>query len=108
LYGGPTGDGPDREHARRDTHRDIRRSCLRCPSERHVFDSLQDTSCQSRRLVDTRIVEEDEAYVFRNGRLVDGKWSETWTLDRCGKNVDIRLDFEADGRGGTTFGVSLV
>jgi hypothetical protein len=72
------------------------------------FDSLQDASCQSRRLIDTRIVKEDKAYVFQNGRLVDGKWSEVWTLDRCGKAVEVRLDFEADGRGGTTFGVSMV
>lgn len=72
------------------------------------FDSLQDTSCQSRRLIDTRIVKEDEAYVFQNGRLVDGKWTEIWTLDRCGKKAEVRLDFEADGRGGTSFGVSMV
>ncbi|MDU8943964.1 hypothetical protein [Ovoidimarina sediminis] len=72
------------------------------------FDALQDTTCDSRRVVDTRIVAEDEVYMFREGRLVQGKWSEVWTLDRCGKTARHRLDFEADGRGGTTFGISVV
>ena len=72
------------------------------------FDMLQDSACENRRLVDTRIVAEDEAYVFRNGRLVEGKWSEVWTLDRCGAPARHRLDFEADGRGGTVFEISPV
>ena len=43
-----------------------------------------------------------------NGRVIDGSWSEVWTLDSCGTSVDYEIDFTADGRGGTFFGVSMV
>jgi hypothetical protein len=35
--------------------------------------------------------------------LVRGKWQELWTYDVCGANVEVPIEFVADGMGGATF-----
>ncbi len=39
--------------------------------------------------------------------LVKGAWTEAWTFDACGQQVPVRLTFEADGWGGSTFTAAL-
>ena len=36
-------------------------------------------------------------------RMIHGEWSETWTVDACGKQRVLTPHFEADGEGGATF-----
>jgi hypothetical protein len=35
--------------------------------------------------------------------LVRGQWSEFWTFDACGEAVPVKVTFQADGWGGSTF-----
>lgn len=38
--------------------------------------------------------------VIRNGILLDGKWTERWTVDQCGTLMEYRVQFYPDGTGG--------
>ncbi len=57
-------------------------------------------SCNNTKLVDTRVTAVHEKVVFTSKRkLKQGRWSEIWTFDKCGKKVRVRADFKADGKG---------
>lgn len=57
-------------------------------------------SCNNTKLVDTRVTAVHEKVVFTSKRkLRQGRWSEIWTFDKCGKRVRVRADFKADGKG---------
>lgn len=38
-----------------------------------------------------------------NSYLVRGQWAEFWTFDACGEEVPVKVAFQADGWGGSTF-----
>lgn len=42
-----------------------------------------------------------------NTFLLRGSWTEYWTFDACGLEVPVKVDFNADGWGGTTFNATL-
>jgi hypothetical protein len=57
-------------------------------------------SCDTVQLIDTRVTAVQQKVVFTKGRkLKQGRWSEIWTFDKCGKKIRVRADFKADGRG---------
>jgi hypothetical protein len=39
--------------------------------------------------------------------LVSGQWSETWSITACGKELDVKVAFSADGWGGAKFQATL-
>lgn len=45
--------------------------------------------------------------VIRNGILLDGKWTERWTVDQCGTLMEYRVQFFPDGTGGMFSAVSF-
>ncbi len=72
-----------------------------------MIDRGKDPACDSRKLTETRIVEDIKDGVFSpSGVLISGKWLEVWTIDRCGSPISYSVEFTADGAGGTYFGIS--
>lgn len=57
------------------------------------------------RLLKTAITKPVAKPVHKGIRMIHGEWSETWTVDACGKQRALTLHFEADGEGGATFTV---
>jgi len=56
--------------------------------------------CDTVQLIDTRVTAVQQKVVFTKGRkLKQGRWSEIWTFDKCGKKIRVRADFKADGSG---------
>jgi hypothetical protein len=55
---------------------------------------------------------QDAEYLPLNGTmvaetyLVKGRWTENWTFQACERQVIVKLDFTADGWGGSTVDVS--
>lgn len=43
--------------------------------------------------------------IDRAGRVLQGKFSEIWTLNRCGKRIQYRVTYDPDGAGGTNIGI---
>lgn len=76
---------------------------LRAVILKDIADSRQegDEGCQSRKVVNTEVVEP----LVTGGAQFRGKWSEQWTLDRCGKRVYYSIEFTT-GQAGTFFQVS--
>ena len=57
-------------------------------------------TCQTAKLTDTKVIEVQQQVIFDSRkRLKQGRWSEVWTFDKCGRKVRVRADFKADGRG---------
>ncbi|MDX5412338.1 MAG: hypothetical protein LPK02_04755 [Rhodobacterales bacterium] len=57
-------------------------------------------TCKTARLIGTRVIAVEESVVFTSERkLKQGRWSEIWTFDRCGKTINVRADLKADGKG---------
>jgi hypothetical protein len=38
-----------------------------------------------------------------SGKMTAGAWDESWTFLFCGREIAVRLQFDADGKGGTNF-----
>lgn len=59
--------------------------------------------CRDRRIVNTEsnAVEGDVVVDLRRDRVRGGEFAETWTVERCGKNVQYQMTFmpTADGKG---------
>ena len=57
-------------------------------------------SCNTAKLIDTKVQAVQEKVVFTSERkLRQGRWTEIWTFDKCGKTIRVRAVFKADGRG---------
>lgn len=57
-------------------------------------------SCKTAKLIGTKVTAVKENVVFTSDRkLKQGRWSEIWTFDKCGKIIRVRADFKADGKG---------
>lgn len=57
--------------------------------------------CTSPKVVNTAIVEQPSNMVVKDGRAVQGGWSESWMIDRCGTQVAYGVSYTADPNGGT-------
>jgi hypothetical protein len=76
-----------------------------------VFETIADLStgqtCETRRIVNTEVIEPPHDVRMEGDRPVYGIWAESWTLDRCGDQVRYRIDYVFDeAEGGTSFWVS--
>lgn len=43
------------------------------------------------------------ATLLKDTLLVKGSWQEIWTINHCGTDIDIPMEFQADGGGGAYF-----
>ncbi len=43
---------------------------------------------------------------LQNRVLIKGTWDEKWTFSVCGKEVQVDINFKADGMGGATFSIN--
>ena len=57
-------------------------------------------SCPTAKLINTKVTAVQQKVVFTKARkLKQGRWSEIWTFDKCGKRIRVRANFKADGKG---------
>lgn len=70
-----------------------------------ALDSGADIACKDRKVVNTEVIEQPTGVRIKWGRMVKGRWVERWTVDRCGTRVAYRVEYTADGRGGTFFNI---
>lgn len=55
-------------------------------------------------VIDTRLETPQNAQLTKMfGVVLDGRWSEVWTMSICGRELDLQVAFRADGRGGAAF-----
>lgn len=55
-------------------------------------------SCETAELTDTKVVAVQEKVVFDSRRrLKQGRWSEIWTFNKCGKTVKVRVNLWSSG-----------
>ena len=43
------------------------------------------------------------ATLLNNALLVNGEWQEIWTFNYCDVDIDVPMEFQADGGGGAYF-----
>ena len=62
--------------------------------------------CKKPRIVDTRITRPPKTLAEERGTgLAHAKWTERWTIDRCGKKIPYTIDFDMRGSAGTVFNI---
>ena len=66
------------------------------------FDQALFPECDTRRIVNTELLEVSEA--ARRGR---GAWKERWHLDRCGKVIPYDVTYVPSEKGGTDIQLHL-
>jgi hypothetical protein len=62
--------------------------------------------CQDRTVVNTEVIEQPQDVRREGKRLLQGRWTERWTLDRCGSLVLYRVAYSADGKSGISYEVT--
>lgn len=73
-----------------------------------LYERVFRPECRDPRVVDTKVTEPLSEKRYVSGVLMKGsKWVEQWSLDSCGVIVTYRIEYVADGRGGTYFGTRL-
>ena len=56
--------------------------------------------CRKLMLSDTKVTKEKEGIEYdRHGREIGGTWSEEWTIDACGTNVIVPINFTTKKKG---------
>lgn len=64
-------------------------------------DELADSTCNVVVFKDAKVTQALSGERLEGAMLVAGEWTELWTIDRCGTEVQYSLRFVADGKGGT-------
>ena len=72
-----------------------------------MFEKTSGKGCQNPKVVNTEIMELPKDFVLEGNIFMKGRVLERWTLDRCGESVPYRVEYTADGKGGTYFHVRL-
>jgi hypothetical protein len=63
-------------------------------------------SCKKSRVVDTRITRRPKSLAQERGTgLAVARWTERWTIDRCGTKVFYTIHFDMRGSAGTIFNI---
>ena len=71
-----------------------------------VMESLGGKSCTQRKVIGTEVIERGIDPKYDGDRLVEGKWTERWTVDRCGKVVRYRVMYSINQMGGQVINLS--
>ena len=80
----------------------LQRDTLAFLAQRDLFEAGPEARCRTRKVVATEVVAPLEDAQVEGDRAVSGKWSELWTLDRCGMRVGYLIRFTTT-RNGTSF-----
>jgi len=56
-------------------------------------------SCKKVKLIDTKVINVEKELVYSGSFLMEGRWTEIWTFNKCGTKVKVRVVFSADGKG---------
>ena len=72
-----------------------------------LLEKTSGKGCQNPKVVNTEITEFPKDFVLEGDIFMKGRTVERWTLDRCGESVPYRVEYTADGKGGTYFNVRL-
>jgi hypothetical protein len=56
--------------------------------------------CQDRTIVNTEVIEQPHEVQLEGKRLLQGRWTERWTLNRCGTLIPYRVAYSADEKTG--------
>ena len=76
-------------------------------SDLFVAETALAGKCKSSRIVDTKITRPPKTLATERGTgLAVAKWTERWTIDRCGKKVFYTLHFDMRGSAGTMFEIN--
>lgn len=76
-------------------------------SDLFVAETALAGKCKSSRLLDTKITRPPKTLgVERGTGLAVAKWTERWTIDRCGKKVFYTIHFDMHGSAGTMFEIN--
>jgi hypothetical protein len=76
-------------------------------SDLFVAETALAGKCKSSRIVDTKITRPPKTLgVERGTGLAVAKWTERWTIDRCGKKVFYTIHFDMRGSAGTMFEIN--
>ncbi|HEY7252492.1 MAG TPA: hypothetical protein VIG37_18485 [Methylomirabilota bacterium] len=71
-------------------------------AQRDLLEAGPEARCRTRKIVATEVVAPLEDAQVEGDRPVAGKWSELWTLDRCGMPIGYLIRFNTT-RNGTSF-----
>jgi hypothetical protein len=82
----------------------LQRDALGFLAQRDFSVAGAEATCQARKVIDTEMLQPLEDAAVQDGRPISGRWTERWTLDRCGKPVRYVLRFSTTQKG-TTFKV---
>jgi len=63
--------------------------------------------CQDRTLIKMEVLERPQNVRMDGRKLVQGHWTERWTLNRCGKLVAYRVTYLAEEKTGISYDVKL-
>ena len=80
----------------------LQRDTLAFLAQRDLAEAGPGARCRSRKVVATEVLTPVEDARVENGRPVAGRWTERWTVERCGAPVGYVIRFTTHG-GGTTF-----
>lgn len=72
-----------------------------------LMDRAAAPECQTRQVIDTELVTPTVGARYVNGVLMEGRWVERWIVDRCGASVPYKVEFTADGKGGTFMKIGM-
>lgn len=70
-----------------------------------LLEKASGKGCQNPQVVNTEITEPPKDVVLEGNIFMKGRSVERWTLDRCGESVPYRVEYNADGKGGTYINV---
>ena len=62
--------------------------------------------CQDRTVVNTEVIEQPQDVRLEGKRLLQGRWAERWTLNRCGTLILYRVAYTADEKAGISYDVT--
>jgi hypothetical protein len=62
--------------------------------------------CQDRTVVNTEVIEQPRDVRLEGKRLLQGRWTERWTLNRCGSLIPYRVAYVANEKTGISYDVT--
>jgi hypothetical protein len=77
----------------------LQRDTLAFLAQRDLLEAGPEARCRTRKIVATEVVTPLEDGQVEGDRPVAGKWSELWTLDRCGMSIGYLIRFNTTPNG---------
>ena len=71
------------------------------------FVKVTNPNCQKFNLNYTKLIHPVKEGKVVDGKLIQGYWRESWSVNACGKEINYPILFTCDGVGGTYFNIEL-